>query len=258
MCLSVWVISIALALVVLPAQAQQSQQQPQAAAPPQAESSPPSQSTAAVSSKPSQTDNSKDQDAKKKNDRMFYVMPNFLTVDNESQVKPLTVREKFVITAKGSFDPYEFVVVGILAGIRQADNTYPSFGQGAAGYGRRYATAFADQVDGNIMVGAVFPSFLKTDPRYFQLGKGGFAHRFGYAFSRIFVTRKDSGGQIFNFCEFAGNGVAIGISNLYYPASNRTVSNFISSWGTQLAIDALGNELKEFWPDIHRKISKKK
>src|SRR5271155_2780425 len=107
MCLSVWAISIALTLIALPARAQQSQQHPPAAAPPSAESSSPGKSTAPGSGKPSQTDNSKDQDAKKKNDRMFYVMPNFLTVDNASQVKPLTVKEKFVITARGAFDPYE-------------------------------------------------------------------------------------------------------------------------------------------------------
>jgi hypothetical protein len=257
MCLSVWAISIALALFALPARAQQSQSPP-AASSPQTQSSPPGQSTAPGSGKPSQTDNSKDQDAKKKDDRMFYVMPNFLTVDNASQVKPLTVKEKFVITARGAFDPYEFIIVGVLAGIRQANDTDPAFGQGATGYAKRYGTAFADQVDGNMMVGAVFPSLLKTDPRYFQLGKGGFAHRFEYALSRIVVTRRDSGGQMFNVPEFLGNGVAIGISNLYYPPADRTVSNFFTSWGTQLAIDALGNELKEFWPDIHRKISKKK
>jgi hypothetical protein len=193
----------------------------------------------------------------KKDDRMFYVMPNYLTVQNETQVKPLTVGQKFKITAEGTFDPYEFVVVGILAGIRQADNSSPGFGQGAAGYGKRYAAGFADQAIGNIMVGGVFPSILKTDPRYFQLGKGGFGHRFGYALSRIAVARKDSGGHTFNFSEFLGNGTATAISTLYYPAQDRSASSSLSNWGTQLAVDALGNELKEFWPDIHRKLSKK-
>ena len=99
-------------------------------------------------------------------------MPNFLTVENQSQVAPISWKQKFVITARGSFDPYEFVVVGVLAGIRQAENAYPGFGQGFVGYTKRYGAAFADQVDGNIMVGGVFPTILKTDPRYFQLGKG--------------------------------------------------------------------------------------
>ena len=189
---------------------------------------------------------------------MFYIMPNYLTVDNESQAQPLSWKQKFAISAKGAFDPYEFVVVGILAGIRQADNAYPAFGQGFDGYAKRYGTAFADQVDGNIMVGGVFPSLLRTDPRYFRLGRDGHFHRFLYAFSRIFVTRKDSGGNTFNVPEFAGNAAAIGISNTYYPAANRTLSSNASNWGTQMGIDALGNELKEFWPDIHHYLLRRK
>jgi hypothetical protein len=198
------------------------------------------------------------QGPQKKNDRMFYVMPNYLTVENEVQVKPLAWKEKFAITAEGAFDPYEFAVVGIVAGIRQAENAYPGFGQGTVGYAKRYGTAMADQVDGNMMVGAVFPTILKTDPRYFQMGKGTFVHRFGYALSRIFVARKDSGGQVFNVSEVAGNGVAIGISNFYYPAADRSVSSNLNNWGVQMAIDAFGNELKEFWPDIHRRLAKKR
>jgi hypothetical protein len=200
-----------------------------------------------------------DQDKEKnKDDRMFYVMPNFLTVDNESQVKPISWKEKFAITAKGAFDPYEFTIVGVVAGIRQAENAYPAFGQGMSGYGKRYGTAFADQVDGNIMVGAVFPSILRTDPRYFRLGRRGFLYRFGYAMSRIVITRRDSCGRMFNVPEFAGNATAIGIANVYYPAADRGFSASFSSWSVQVGIDAFGNELKEFWPDIHRRLQKNK
>jgi hypothetical protein len=182
---------------------------------------------------------------------MFYVMPNYLTVDGEAQAKPISWKEKFAVSAKGSFDPYEFTVVGIVAGIRQAENSSPGFGQGMEGYAKRYGAAFADQVDGNIMVGGVYPSILKFDPRYFRLGRGSFAHRFGYAIDRIFIGRKDSGGHTFNVPEFAGNATAIAISNVYYPASDRSFSSSLSDWGTQMGLDAFGNELKEFWPDIH-------
>jgi len=164
---------------------------------------------------------------------MFYVMPNYLTVDSQSQVKPISWKEKFAISAKGSFDPYEYTVVGIVAGIRQAENSSPGFGQGMAGYAKRYGTAFADQVDGNIMVGGVYPTILKFDPRYFQLGRGSFVYRFGYAIGRIFIARTDSGGRMFNVPEFAGNATAIAISNVYYPAADRGFSPSLSDWGTQ-------------------------
>ena len=97
---------------------------------------------------------------------MFYVMPNHLTVDGESQVRPISWKEKFAISAEGSFDPYEFTIVGIVAGIRQAENSSPGFGQGFEGYAKRYGAAFADQVDGNIMVGGVYPSILKIGQRF--------------------------------------------------------------------------------------------
>lgn len=218
----------------------------------------PAQSTTPPSPNQNQNSLGQTQAPPKKNDRMFFVMPNYLTVDNEAEVKPLTWKGKFAITADGAFDPYEFAISGVLAGIRQAENAYPGFGQGFVGYAKRYGTAMADQVDGNMMVGAVFPSILRTDPRYFQMGKGPFFHRFTYAISRIFITRKDSGGSTFNFSEPVGNGVAIGISNLYYPAADRSVTSSLDGWGLQMAIDALGNELKEFWPDIHRRLEKKR
>lgn len=188
---------------------------------------------------------------------MFYVMPNYLTVDNESEAKPVSWKEKFSMAAKGSFDPYEFTLVGVVAGIHQAADSDPGFGQGFQGYAKRYGAAFADQVDGNIMVGGVFPTILKIDPRYFRLGKGSFGHRLGYAIDRIFIARKDSGGHMFNVPEFAGNAVAIGISNIYYPAADRDFSGNFNDWGTQMGLDAFGNTLKEFWPDIHQYLQRK-
>ncbi|MGB5153779.1 MAG: hypothetical protein WBN74_09045, partial [Candidatus Sulfotelmatobacter sp.] len=205
---------------------------------------------------PAQEDQEKE-DQKKKDDRMFYVMPNYLTVDSQSQAKPISWKEKFAISAKGSFDPYEFTVVGIVAGIRQAEDSSPAFGQGMKGYAKRYGAAFADQVDGNIMVGGLYPTILKIDPRYFQLGKGSFVSRFGYAIDRIFIARRDSGASMFNVPEFAGNATAIAISNFYYPAADRSWSSSLSDWGTQMGLDAFGNELKEFWPDIHGYLQKR-
>ena len=206
---------------------------------------------------PKKDETKKDEPAKKKDDRMFYVMPNYLTVDGESEVKPVSWKEKFSMAAKGSFDPYEFTLVGIVAGIHQAADSDPGFGQGFQGYAKRYGAAFADQVDGNIMVGGVFPTILKVDPRYFRLGRGSFAHRLGYAIDRLVIARKDSGAHTFNISEFAGNAVAIGISNAYYPAADRNFSGNFSDWGTQMGLDAFGNTLKEFWPDIHQYLQQK-
>lgn len=193
-----------------------------------------------------------------KNDRIFGVLPNYGTVEGSAELPPLSVKDKFKIATYGSFDKYEFGIVAVLAAKDQATDADSAYGQGVAGYAKRYGAAFADQAVENIMVGGVYPSLLREDPRYYQRGKGGFPRRFGYAFSRIFVTRTDSGRTDFNYSEFLGAATAAGISNLYAPAADRRFSNDAGTFLTGVAVDTLGNELKEFWPDVRRKVFHKK
>lgn len=190
-------------------------------------------------------------------DRIFRVMPNFETVEGSPTVAPLTAGEKFTLTAKGALDPFEFALAGTFAGVSQAENSDPMYRLGAAGYGKRYTAAFADLTIGNFMSGAILPAVLHEDPRYFQLGKGTFGHRFAYALSRIFVTPTDAGHIEFNYSEFLGNAAAAGISDVYSSPEDRTVGNTVGSFGEQLAVDMMGNELKEFWPDIRRRMFQK-
>jgi hypothetical protein len=101
------------------------------------------------------------------------------------------------------------------------------------------------------MTSAVFPSALHQDPRFYQMGEGGFLHRAWYAGTRVLVTRSDSGKAQFNFSEFIGNGMAAAISNAYHPGP-RTLGSNLNIWGTQIGWDAVSYEMKEFWPDVHR------
>jgi hypothetical protein len=192
------------------------------------------------------------------NDRLFYTLPNFLSLENAGHVPPLTAKQKFAVVARGSFDYVQFPWYGFLAGISQAENSEPGFGQGAAGYGKRFGSAFADGTIENFMTGAVFPSILHQDPRFFQSGSGGFWRRTGYAMSRIFVTKTDSGGSQFNYSEIVGSALSAGISTYsYHPKSDKTLVNAASVWGSQLGYDTITIVVKEFWPDIHRKLSHK-
>jgi hypothetical protein len=190
-------------------------------------------------------------------DRLFYALPNFLTLENSQNVPPLTTKEKFKVVAKGSFDPVQFVWYGFLAGISQAENSEPGFGQGAEGYGKRYGAYLADGTIENFLTGAILPSIFRQDPRYFQSGRGTFWNRTGYAISRIFITRADSGRNEFNVSEVFGSAIAAGISTYsYHPKSDRTLSNTASVWGSQVGYDMVTLVVKEFWPDIRRKIKK--
>jgi hypothetical protein len=193
------------------------------------------------------------------NDRLFYALPNFQSVDTTEQLPPLTVGQKFKLQARSQFDYFEIPWYGILAGFSQARNTSPGYGQGAAGYGKRYASEWGDGAIENFMVGAVFASALRQDPRYYVLGEGSFWHRTGYAISRIVVTRSDSGATVFNASQIFGAATAAGISTYsYHPRDERTLRNAASVWGTQIGLDTFTQGVKEFWPDIHRKFSRKR
>ena len=174
-------------------------------------------------------------------------------------VPPLTAWQKLKVVTRGAFDPIMIPWYAIQAGISQAANTEAGYGQGAEGYGKRYATHFADGTIENYFSQAFLPIMLRQDPRYFQMGKGGFKRRTGYAVSRIFVTRSDSGRRQFNFSEVFGSGIASAISTYsYHPQADRNVPNTVTGWCTQIGYDTLTIFLKEFWPDINRKLTKKK
>jgi len=192
------------------------------------------------------------------NDRLFWTLPNFLSLENVQAVPPLTSGQKIKLVARTTFDPVEFPFFAFLAGISQADNSESGYGQGAIGYAKRFGSTFVDGTSENFFAQAFFPSLFRQDPRYYQDGKGTFWRRAGYAVSRTAVTRNDSGHMCFNISEFAGAGVAATISNAYHPASDRNVPNTMETWGTMMGWDTVSNVLKEFWPDIRRKVHRRK
>lgn len=187
---------------------------------------------------------------------IFFIIPNFRTSPDLKEYKPLKPSEKFTIARQDTFDRGTFALAAAFAGESQLSNSNPSFGQGVKGYAHYYVTAYGDFAIGNYMTEGIFPTMLHQDPRYFRRGHGSLLSRAGYAAGQIFWTHKDSGGSQFNFSEVGGNATAVAISMNYYP-ENRDVGDGVSKLGTQLGIDMISNMLKEFWPDINRKLSKK-
>jgi hypothetical protein len=248
-----------------PAQTQGQSQTPPPARPPTAKD--PAGAKPGIKSTPSITPSGTS------NDRLFYTLPNFLSLETTAKLPPLTAKEKFGVVARGTFDPIEVPWWGILSAISQAQNSEPAYGQGWAAYGKRYATTGADSIVENFMTGAVFPSVLHQDPRFYQKSEGGFTNRMSYSISRIFVTRTDSGKSQFNYSEIIGGAAAAAISTYsYHPhgtyistptnphkfvPSDRTLVNAGHVWATQVSLDTITIVVKEFWPDIHRRISHK-
>jgi len=249
-----------IALASPPLAAQQKDQTNASPSPQTQTEAPPSPSTVPPTPKPSPRESDTAESAEKskqskkpENDRLFFALPNYSTVEKASRLPPLTVKQKFKLVAYGNFDPVEYFTTAAVAGIGQATNSDPTFGQGFKGYAKRYGTQFADNTVENFMVGGVFPSLFHQDPRYYQMGKGRFLKRFEYAAMHDFITRSDAGKPQFNFSEVLGAGTAATISDTYHPAP-RGVGTVVGVWGTQLGLDAISNEVKEFWPDIHRRL----
>jgi hypothetical protein len=201
----------------------------------------------------------KESDEEKQTKRMFWVVPNFAAVSANTQLPPLSTRQKFSLASHDAILDYSsFTWAGVLAGQALLLNSDPELGHGAAGYGRYYWRTFADGVSGAYFTEAIVPALTHEDPRYYTLGHGGFWRRTRYSLSRTFVTKTDSGGMEFNWSEVGGNACVAALSNAYYPPQERGVGQTLRDWGTQMESAALNNIVKEFWPDIRRKILRQK
>ena len=179
--------------------------------------------------------------------RLVGVLPNFYT-SYVYDAAPLTWKQKFSLATRGTFDPIAMVGVGFAAGVEQANNTFPGYGQGAAGYGKRFAAKFADGRSSDYLTHAVFPSLLHQDPRYYYQGTGSMKSRLLHAIGSAFFTRGDDGRTEPNYSYVLGDMGSGALSNLYYPRANRGVHLVFSNAAVGLAGRVGGNILREFLP----------
>ncbi|HUA85855.1 MAG TPA: carboxypeptidase-like regulatory domain-containing protein [Bryobacteraceae bacterium] len=152
--------------------------------------------------------------------RVLGVFPNFF-VTYQSNAAPLTAAQKFQLGWREIIDPEVLISTGLIAGIEQARNSYPEFGQGSEGFGKRLGAAYADRVSGVFIGHVVTHAIFHQDPRYFYKSTGAFRSRFLYAVGTAFVRKGDNGHWQPDYSDVIG-GLASGeISTLYYPASSR-------------------------------------
>jgi hypothetical protein len=200
------------------------------------------------------TPSNPDEEYGKQNKRILWVIPNYRAVSANAHLPPLSFKGELWLATQDTFDYSDFIFVGALAGVDMAGKSQPTFGQGAEGFGKYYWHVFVDGAIENYMTEAIVPVVTKEDPRYYTMGKGGLFKRTGYAVSRLFITRTNSGGSTFNLSEVVGAGAAAGIGNAYYPSQNNQCVKTYQRWGTQVGLDGVFNALKEFWPDVNQKI----
>jgi hypothetical protein len=219
----------------------------------------------------------KEIEKKEQSQRVLGVLPQF-AVTSRQDAPPLTSGEKFHLFAKESIDPVTLGIIGMQAGLSQAENEFPAYGQGAAGYGKRYGASLADSVSSGFFSNYFYPTLLKQDPRYFRLGEGhSVGHRLFFAARQEFWCHDDRGKHVVNWSSILGSFTSGAVSNLYYPgrtlisvtpatATSPAIPNYENDRGVTLTLSRstialaygmAGGVFDEFWPDIHRKFSHK-
>jgi hypothetical protein len=153
--------------------------------------------------------------------RVLGVFPNYY-VSYDHDAVPLTTRQKYQLAWRTSIDPVTWLMTGFVAGVEQADNTFVGYGQGAQGYAKRFGANYADGFFGVVIGGAILPSWFKQDPRYFYKGTGSIPSRAGYAIANAVICKGDNGRWQPNYSGILGGLAAGGISNIYYPKSDRS------------------------------------
>jgi Carboxypeptidase regulatory-like domain len=187
--------------------------------------------------------------------RLFGVIPNFY-VSYVHNAVPLTPGQKFQLAWKSTIDPVSFGVTGVIAGVQQATDQFKGYGQGAQGYAKRYGASYADLVTGTFIGGAILPSLLKQDPRYFYKGTGSVRSRVLYAMANAVMCKGDNGHWQPAYSGIMGSLAAGGISNLYYPEGDRgdvalTFENMLIGIGETAAVNVLQEfVLKKFTPNV--------
>jgi hypothetical protein len=188
--------------------------------------------------------------------RVFGVMAAFNTTKDKDAL-PLSAGQKYQLFFKSATDPWPFLLAGFGAGIDQAEDSFPEYGEGMQGYAKRFGAAYTDYFTGNLLGNAVLASLMKEDPRYFQKGTGSFTNRFLWAATSTVWCKRDNATWGPNYANVLGNLMGASISNLYYPQSDRTVGGTLGRGFTVTGQAIVGSEVIEFWPDIVRHYRRK-
>ncbi len=178
--------------------------------------------------------------------RVLGVFPNFYA-SYVWNAAPLSAGQKFRLAVRTSIDPVSIAIPAVTAGVEQSEDGFSGYGQGTRGYFKRFAASYTDDLTSTFIAGAILPSILHQDPRYFYKGAGGIRARALYAIATAVICRGDNGRWQPNYSNVFGNLASAGISNLYYPTTDRRgVRLTIDNWLIGDASGAIGSLFQEF------------
>lgn len=176
--------------------------------------------------------------------RVFGIIPNFY-VTYHQEAAPLTTKLKFHLAFKSSTDPITVAGAAFLAGLEQAGDQYPEFGQGMEGYGKRVGAGYADIVASTFLSGAIFPALFKQDPRYYFQGTGSPRSRILHAVENSVRCKGDNGRWQLNYSNLLGIFGGAAVSSYLYPTKNRATFT-LSAGLIRMGESSLAGVMQEF------------
>lgn len=195
--------------------------------------------------------------AREEHPRLFWIIPTF-SVSNSRVPVSLSSAAKFHLFFENTTDPFTVASTAFSAGVQQANNGLPGYGQGLAGYGKRLGAGLADETSSGFFRTYLFPSVLHQDPRYFRKGSGPFGKRLAHAIIRPVLTRKDSGGRTFDSSGLLGLIAASSLENVYYPATDRGVDRTFKRVAIGIPFNVVDHVIDEFGPDLEEKFLRRR
>jgi hypothetical protein len=160
---------------------------------------------------------------------------------------------KFVLFLYDSIDPVSVLAAGLNAGLDQASNRDPSFGQGGSGYARRFGANFAGQTASRFFGDFLYPTIFSEDPRYYRMGHGTKKARLLHAVEHTVVARRDNGNSMFNFTEWLATASSVALNNQYHTGNQPGVGPAALNGAISVLQDMGFDVLREFWPEVARK-----
>jgi hypothetical protein len=178
--------------------------------------------------------------------RVLGVFPNFYA-SYIWNAAPLSAGQKFRLAIRSSIDPVSIAIPAVVAGVEQWQNGFSGYGQGTRGYAKRFGASYTDGFTSMMIGGAILPSILRQDPRYFYKGTGSIRSRALYAIATVVICKGDNGHWQPNYSNVLGNLASASISNLYYPSTDRNGARLtIDNWLVGTASGAVSSLFQEF------------
>jgi hypothetical protein len=189
--------------------------------------------------------------------RVAGIVPAFNSSDDVN-APALTHGDKFHLFSRTVTDPFNLIMPAVNAVILNSADVSSGYEDGFSGTAKRYASSLADSTTGNFFRLYAYPALLREDPRYFRAGNGSIGKRTIHVFGAVFITRRNDPSFRFNWSKLLATASSAGLSNAYYPAENRGARLTLSRIGLSYLTEIGSNAMKEFWPDIAKKMRKSK